>query len=88
MCSQQYLDMIEKARQEFVRLLEGHAPIAISEEKYEAGVDTLPDDVQVMKKRVCETIIKSEGYDLSYNQVCIAFFSAANGMKLVQVTSS
>ncbi len=85
---QEYLDVIEEVRQEFVDLLKGHPPIELSAEELEVGVAALPSDLQEMNYRVHDKFIGTRGRRLTYNQICLGFFSAANGLSLIQIRPS
>lgn len=61
----------------FTNRIKDRAPIQLSEDEYRMGVDKLPDDLKELTKEAFSIWLNEKRYELSYNQVCIAFFEAA-----------
>ena len=60
-------------------------PIELTQEQYSCGVRALPDNLQAMSQEVAQQILDEENYDLSYSQLCSAFFVAAEELNLVSL---
>jgi hypothetical protein len=58
---------------------------SISKSDYLMGVDSLPEQLSVIVKEAFDTWIRDRKYELSYNQMCNAFFQAAATTGKVQV---
>jgi len=92
MIDQQYLNMTEKAREEFISLLAGHPTLEVPPESYEhmleIGVATLPINLQKMALEMSREFQAANAYRLSYAQICLAFFCAANGLQVIRITGT
>jgi len=61
-----------------------HEPIRLSRHAYSMGVDALPADLKELVREASSVWEQERGYELSYNQVCIAFFEAAGSLIVVE----
>lgn len=58
-------------------------PVTMAEEDFLAGIDSAPEDVQKLAKEASEHWRKHRGYELSYSQLCSAFFDAIRKKKML-----
>lgn len=60
-------------------------PFTMSRDDYQAGVDNLPESHQWLVTKAMNKWLTDRSYELSYNQMCQAFFAAAKNLNLVTV---
>lgn len=87
MSIQECLAPEELAYEEFIRLLDGHASFALTEDQYGQGIVSLPKD-KLAIFWIAFDELKKKGCELSYNQASIGFFSAAAKLKLLDIKSN
>ena len=59
--------------------------VEMSREDYRAGTDKLPDRFKPVIKEAINTWETERGYELSYNQLCQAFFAAGRAVDVISV---
>ncbi len=76
-----YTEEIEKAKLDFLKKLEKHGKaIPFDQGDYKMGVDSFGPPVSLWASEVFDKA-QDNDYELSYNQMCKAFFSANEIMK-------
>lgn len=83
--SELYEQVIQETTAEFKKVLVGREPIVLSEAQYSAGVDALPKDLEKLAQEVSQRVGDKMDYELSYNQLCKAFFTAAQELGILSV---
>lgn len=83
--SKLYEQVIQDATTAFREKLAGHPPVVLSKEQYKSGIDALPEDLQNLTKEVSKQVGDERDYELSYSQLCSAFFAAAEELKILSV---
>jgi hypothetical protein len=76
MSSEQYHQIIELLTQRFVSELVDCEQMTLTKGEYQTGVDALPDTVRKKVHTVRKNLEDEQEYEISYNQLCIAFFTA------------
>lgn len=81
--SERYNVEVEALQQWFQEKLSTLPPIEITQADYRNGTDSLHGDYAKIVEKAFATWLQDRNYELSYSQMCIAFFNAAiTSMKL------
>ena len=83
--SGRYSEEVDALRQFFTERLPELGSFTMSQSDYSAGVDKLGFPRDALIEIASAEWLASRNYELSYNQMCQAFFGAANDLKLIIV---
>jgi hypothetical protein len=83
--STRYQDEIVALTEWFTARLPPLGVIVLSQLDYNSGVDALTGAHGDLWKEASRVWLEDRKYDLSYNQMCVAFFSAAHGCRVLTV---
>jgi len=83
--SDNYTKQIEDLRDWYKQRLPVFGKIILSEDEYKAGTDSLGGFHADLVKAAFVEWLSMRKYQLSYNQGCVAFFSAAKDLELLKV---
>lgn len=90
--SERYVKEINDLREWFKQRLPALGKIKLTEAQWEAGTDSLEDaELPYHRDLVRYAFIERltmRKYDLSYNQICVAFFGAAEECSLLEIVSN
>lgn len=67
----------------FARLAARSEPLTITNDQRRIGIDAMPDDIKAMANEAFNERL-AEGYELSHNQMCVAFFAAVDQAQTVE----
>lgn len=79
-----YESKVQELKQWYAERLPSLGAIHMIEAEYSLGTDFLPETHRPLIREAFDKF-KSDGYELSYRQDCIAFFSAAKELGLLVV---
>lgn len=79
--SENYLDQIDTLTKWFKDRIS--CPIKLTETEYKIGVDALIGYPRKLTKTAFQLWLTTKQYELSYSQMCVAFFRAARINKLL-----
>jgi hypothetical protein len=85
--STRYQDEIVALTEWFKARLPPLGAIVLSQSEYSSGVDALKGAHRELRKEASRVWNEQRKYDLSYNQMCVAFFAAAHACGLLAVTA-
>lgn len=71
----------------FENRLRGRPSFQMTEEDHRSGTDALPEDLASLVKEAFGHWLKTRKYELSYNQLCRAFFVAAKASGKITLVS-
>lgn len=83
--SGRYSKEVADLRAWFAERLPALGPFTMSRDDYQAGVDKLPETHRDLRNQATNEWLTERDYELSYNQMCQAFFAAANDLKLLTI---
>jgi hypothetical protein len=85
MSMEDYIKQINDLREWFKNELKSFPVLEMSRASYRGGVDSLPENYRQLTNRAFNVWLDEKRYELSYNQMCQAFFRAANDLGLLKV---
>lgn len=83
--SGRYSKEVDDLRVWLAERLPALGPFTMTRDDYQAGVDKLPQTHTELRREATNEWLTARDYELSYNQMCQAFFAAANDLKLLTV---
>ncbi len=86
MPSERYEQIIQLLKERFVPFLETIAPLTLSTSQFKKGVDALPDDIRSKVMQLTHEFEEEQSYEVSYNQLCKAFFGATHQLGHLQIS--
>lgn len=88
MPSDRYAQEVNDLRDYFAARLPVCGPITLTDEQRKVGVDSLVGLPKRLVSSACTEWLLTRGYDLSYNQVCCAFFAALDVINSTEVSDA
>jgi hypothetical protein len=82
-----YREIIRELTAWFAEKLGSVEKVEMTEEQYLQGIDALPPHVRQLTDEAFKIWLNDKGCELSYNQMCRAFFEAARGLNKLHLTS-
>ena len=84
MLSERYQKQIEDLTEYFKLRLPACGSINLTDDERKAGVDSLPESslAAALVRSACTEWLLTRNYELSYNQVCCAFFAALEAVEV------
>lgn len=85
MSMESYTKQINDLREWFKNEMKFFPVLEMSQAEYKGGTDNLPENYALLRDRAFNIWLNEKRYELSYNQMCVAFFRAANDLGLLKV---
>jgi hypothetical protein len=85
--SDDYVKQIEDLRDWYKERLPAFGKVVLSADEYKTGTDSLEGFHGDLVKAAFVEWLSMRKYELSYNQSCVAFFSAAKDLELLEVVN-
>ena len=83
--SPKYQNEIALLRLWFTQRIIGFPLLSLTAGQYQTGIDSLPTIYSDLCKEAFNEWLQKRSYELSYNQMCIAFFDAVKNIGLLKV---
>jgi len=84
--SERYEQIIAGLTERFKTFLETVPPLTMTRGEFHEGVDALPEEVRSEVMRIMRELQDEENYEVSYNQLCRAFFGATHELGHLRIT--
>ncbi len=88
MSMEDYIKQINDLREWFKSEMKYFPILEMSQSEYSGGVDYLPENYGQLRDRAFNIWLNERHYELSYNQMCQAFFRAANDLGLLNIEAA
>ena len=79
-----YQAMTSEAQEWLAGHLSTCTPVTITDDQYRRGVDAMTEELQAIARQCFDEFLADRRSELSYSQLCHAFFSAAEPLGIIR----